>query len=1007
MKRIKGKLKVFLKENTKGGVTVFVCMVLVPVLMFTGFMVDIARIKLYHSEAAAAADNYADSVLSQYNELLYDVYGLISVTQDEEALKALDAVKGYIESAYNPSASGKITDMSNSGLQYIPGSINFIGNADKMKDGWSPYGNTKMILQYTVDHSNDGGGANLGNKFVFADQVCDYMKVIGPVDLIWNGLADAFGKSDETKKNQELMNAQKDVENAYNKLDDSLAELYKKIKKVNEYDEWTIPQRIIDEHSYAKGSYNGIYRSFTELAGGAYYSEKTTIDMDSKLGYLFSDVITGINDGKYEEWKNEINEGRAVFDKNNPLYDIYCYRAVLDTKKSFGKEEKEVTYKGVKIKTADVPYEYHLGYRTSEARESSENGFKDIEKDLNGEDGILKDIDKVIEELGGNNGVWGTGAFAKKGVNAEAAEANDARDTLLNKCEPVKNDNEMAKGMYNDYSIDSDNEASKELAFISDFDYAWLQGKYSENKSYLETLQGKLAAEEGTCLSQFDTLKNTYITDLMNYIDTRLENLETYAANPGGGAVNSQWMFSKAKKQSNSRYFDNMGFGEAASIFIDRESFTAAMGEDAWFRIGVSANGSGEKQDHHKLWQILEKWYGAEDAQGKGKAKTTEYKELLKQLKESITGGGDAGQSLIDAFSGCVIPECINSPNGGDDANEQSVTDLFGEEGDYSGGDVTTDGTDRNVEYYMTKLLMMDYDWNFFTNAVFDKDPDDGKNEDEKNQAKDNFKGQTLKGETITAETNYLVKQIEGQDCLGGAELEYIYWGNRDAQKNLKAVRTQLTVIRAVENFASTYSIKKINDAINAIKGALSGIPIAALIVPPLIRAAIAMAETYMDLKALYEGQKIAVYKTKIEHLTLLNNPALKSTLEKMFSKDGGSPLDSKSGGDDDETLMFDYSQFVLLCTMMFCDTPTIVERTQTLVELNMNHRLGANLGSGELKFRLSNASVAVSTECRIDEMNLLVLGGIFTEEASNEYLKSEDTQILKKGFKYRVSRSY
>lgn len=990
----------FLRENTRGGVTVFICLVLVPVLMFTGFMVDIARIKLYHSEAAFAADNYADSVLSQYNELLYDVYGLISVTQDEEALEALETVKGYIESAYNPSASGRITDVSHSNLQYIPNSINFIGNSDKIKNSWSPYGNTKMILQYEVDKST--GGANLGNQFVFADQVCDYMKVIGPVDLVWNGLAEVFGESDETKQNQELMNAQKDVETAYNKLDDSLADLYTDIKKLNEYNEWSVPDSVIAEHSYVKSTYNSIYRDLTLLAGGDYYHEETT-DMNSVIGKFFAEIFIGIQDGKYFEWKEEINSGNATFNGNNPLYKVYCYCAVLDTEKNFGKEQKEVTYKGVKVKTADVPSQYHLGYRIAEAKENVEKDFERFEKELSGDNGVIKDLDRVIEDLAGNNGVWGTGAFAKKGVNAEAAQANDARDNLLNKCEPLRTDNEMAAGMYNDYSIESDNEASEELAYVSNFDYGWLQGKYTENKNYLTNLQNKLATEKASCLSQLSSFKDTYITDLKNYIDTRLDNLDSYAADTGRGAATSQWMFSKAKKQGDSNYFYNMGFGEAGSPFINRDSFTVSMGENAWFKIDVSPNGSGENQDHHKLWEILDKWYGAGDAQGKGKAKTTEYKELLKELKDSISGGGDAGQSLINAFSGCVIPDCVNSPNGHGDASEQSVTDLFGEEGDYSGDELTTDGTARSVEYYMTKLLVMDYDWNFFTNAVFGKDPDE-------ENAEDKFKGQTLKGEEISTETNYLVKQIEGQDCLGGAELEYIYWGNRDAQKNLKAVRTQLTLIRAVENFASTYSIKEINNAINAIKSALAGIPIAALIVPPLIRAAIAMAETYMDLKALYEGQKIAVYKTKIEHLTLLNNPALKSTLDKIFSKDnngGGSPLNSKSGGDDDDTLMFDYSQFVLLCTMMFCDTPTIVERTQTLVELNMNHRLKADFGSNELKFRLSNACVAVNAKCRIDEMDLLVLGGIFTDEASNEYLGDEDIQILKRGFKYKVSRSY
>ena len=97
--KMKEKLAVigfFLKENTKGGVTVFICLILIPVLMFTGLMIDFARIKLYHAEAASVSASYADAVLSQYDEMLYNVYGLLAVTQDEEAIKSLDVIREYI-----------------------------------------------------------------------------------------------------------------------------------------------------------------------------------------------------------------------------------------------------------------------------------------------------------------------------------------------------------------------------------------------------------------------------------------------------------------------------------------------------------------------------------------------------------------------------------------------------------------------------------------------------------------------------------------------------------------------------------------------------------------------------------------------------------------------------------------------------------------------------------------------------------------------------------------------
>lgn len=1009
------EIKFFLEENTRGGVTVFICLVLIPVMMFTGLMTDLARIKLFHSEAAGAADGYADAVLSQYDELLYNVYGLLSITQDEEGLKALEVIKEYMQSAYDPSSAGKVTNASQSDLKYIPDNIVFIGmnNAD-MSNLWAPYGNTQMTLGREIDQSGSNG-ANLSNKYIFSNQVCDYMKVIGPVDLAWNGLTDAIDSGNKTKENAEMMNERKEVDNLYNNLDGKLKNLYNAVDSLNGLNEWEVPQNAVSYACSFNDMYNALYANYVKLAGGTAYSISENED-SCVLGDLFNKAINelqndedgGVNTELFNTWVSEINSGSVS--GNNYLYEICRIRAEITADSAARIENYEnpctgtlYNIKEVVSNSSGLRRTYAFKSIIEEHRAEINRKFDALHDNLN--NGLLPFfLNSVVTVLGGGENLMG---FQTDGINSVAAEAESKRGNFVNKCRKKEGvldgdgnyTNPMAHGLAEEYSFTE--EGAEEMKFVGEFNYNWLKDKYQNNFTFLQKLDEYITADRNYLNAKFDDLENDIFseeghTTLVKYLDSKIADLESYA-NGGLNADSVKWRYDYSSNVSSVSDSSNLTYSN-----LDSVKARLAYDNVEWFDITSSERKSGDP-DFPKLWGILEKWYSSGGKSEQAEAKTTHYKELLKKLKKSITDRGDAGKELIEKFNDVSIPNCINVSDKNDSAPDQSVASLFGDEGNFD-TTIKTESNARNSDYYITKLLMMDYDWNFFTDATYGKHPDDN--------GKNKLRGKSLKGEELTEKTNYLLRRLE-DNSLAGAELEYIYWGNRDAQKNIKAVRNQIMVIRAVENFASTYTIKEINEAINAIRSALSGIPIAALIVPPLIRAAVAMAETYFDLQALYEGKSIALYKSKLSHLTILNDPETKKILDEMFTseEDKQSPLAKKGGGDDsDKPIEFNYSQFVILVTMLFCDTSTIIQRTQDLVELNINHRLGVKMASDEsddLKFRLSKASVAVKSTCKIDKMNLLILGGVFNNESVDGYISEDKLDVLEDGFSYTVYRSY
>lgn len=970
------KLKKFWKENTKGGVTVFICAILIPMLMFTGLMTDLARIKLFHSEASGTADAYADAVLSQYDKMLYNVYGLLAVTQNDEAIAALDTIREYMEQAATGTNLGAVTvgSGSGSGQQYIPNNINPIGNSSNLQGVMSPYGNMEMHLEAYMgtQTSND---ANLSNSYVFADQVCDYMKVIGPADIVWNGIKDALNSAETSKENAELMDQRQTVDNNYSKLDDALSNLYMKINNVNSVD------------------------TFVEEFPG------TVSDSNVVFKTCFDEVVANANDiCRYDLYDiyNTITElETGAVSPDELLYRLECYRKVINA------SAETITQLDPELQ--NWPYKYMLTIQIEELEASIDKTYGDYQKHLMGGSAelafykcVYKKVNDVVEEINGND-------FKDGGsVAACAADARSSKDTLLDMCKekidrPDKSDNQMAKGMKEEYSTGEG--MDEEVEFVGEFDYDYLAGEYSTSAAYISDLNGFLENDKNKILEQIENLR-----DVRNYVIEYIDALENYIRN-GFDETNGYPVFSYSLDISglvfNGNYAGNISEGT----------------NNYWFKITDGGGGRNSKyQNYTTLWGILVKWYGEGGTSEETETKTKEYKGFLETIKgafDKLDKG--AGDELIKIFDGMKIPESINKDEGFP-VSDKGVDSLFDEDGNFKMKFEYTAG-DKSKEYYITKLLMMDYDYNFFAGATF------GKNQDPNN----NFTGKTLKDESITDKTNYLVRKVDdgNGEFYGGAELEYIYWGKRNAQDNLKAVRNQIMIIRAVENYASTYSISAINDAIGSVRNALSvTCPIAALIVPPLIRAAIAMVETYADLYLLYAGESIALYKNDVKQLSLIEvlndldeDNKISDAFDDLFTTDGtdGNPLaelsgnSGGSGSSGDGTPKFNYSQYVLLVTMLFCTTDDIVKRTQDLVELNMNFRLmegdrsklAGITNTEDLEFRLAKAAVGVKTTCSTDKMNLLMLGGVYSGETLDEYVSGEQTTMLEKGFSYTVYRSY
>lgn len=238
----------FFRKSRKGSITVLVVLILVPTIFFNGFLVDLARIKLYGNQALMAADNYGEAVLSYYDNVLKELYGLFAVTQDETALNSLKQLDAYVKSSFDPE-SGKI------GWEY------FKDFQDGSYNGFMPYKSADVQLSYTPI-----AGANLGSEDVLATQIGDFMKFRIVQSVMDDSSAETILEAIDTVKNikdtADVIDKKNDLDKTAGELMELAQEYYEQLKEFSVYPDY------LDS---VQGAYNKALENFGEIADSDEY----------------------------------------------------------------------------------------------------------------------------------------------------------------------------------------------------------------------------------------------------------------------------------------------------------------------------------------------------------------------------------------------------------------------------------------------------------------------------------------------------------------------------------------------------------------------------------------------------------------------------------------------------------------------------------------------------------------------------------------------------------------
>jgi len=185
-------------KNEKGAITIFQCLILIALLLFTGILTDAARIAVAQRKLQSAVNTSVRSVLADYDISLigdYGVFGLDSYSENSE-------VKNNFEKYLNVNLNS-----ANYGMKFI---------------------------DYRIEETNIEGFGNLLNNDVLERQILEHMKYRAPLALTENVISKI--KSSGLFEKLQFSKKEKVVRKKRKELKGKIGETNEVLKEISEYE---------------------------------------------------------------------------------------------------------------------------------------------------------------------------------------------------------------------------------------------------------------------------------------------------------------------------------------------------------------------------------------------------------------------------------------------------------------------------------------------------------------------------------------------------------------------------------------------------------------------------------------------------------------------------------------------------------------------------------------------------------------------------------------------------
>lgn len=176
-------------RETKGAISIFLVIVLLPMMTVASVFVDMSRIKLANSMAESAGDLTLNTALTNYDAELKNLYGLFATAQDmNELMEELEDY--YRDSIVAAGVSEAAAD------DYVGQIMSYLSTSTGTDD--------IMNIEVSGFEVSVPSGGNLNNPAVLKSQIVEFMKYRAPLEL-GSGFLDALSTMKDLSKQTKLV----------------------------------------------------------------------------------------------------------------------------------------------------------------------------------------------------------------------------------------------------------------------------------------------------------------------------------------------------------------------------------------------------------------------------------------------------------------------------------------------------------------------------------------------------------------------------------------------------------------------------------------------------------------------------------------------------------------------------------------------------------------------------------------------------------------------------------
>lgn len=310
-------LQLFYKQ--KGAITVFLTLILVPIIVVCSCFIDLSRVRLAQGMINSAGDLAMNTAMTSFDKTLNEVYGLLASCQSKD--EVVDSVNEYF-----------IQSLSAQGIEeneiekFVKSLNNLLGKAEVSNDISDLLNITMSDGSFALDEVTNG---NLTNPAVIKEQIVNFMKyrsVIDGTQKIVKKIKGIVKQTKNIKENTEMVEAQQEAAEKEEIALDKLKSLYDEILN---YQKENITKEYIEE---IKNKLKEIKDNYKEAHN---FTVKNILNYDASYMKRFDysvktdpDIsLNGLGINKYKTALVQYNKAlydymRFAYFENDNLYDI-------------------------------------------------------------------------------------------------------------------------------------------------------------------------------------------------------------------------------------------------------------------------------------------------------------------------------------------------------------------------------------------------------------------------------------------------------------------------------------------------------------------------------------------------------------------------------------------------------------------------------------------------------------------------------------------------------------